>query len=197
MTDAIFSVPHPTNEPVWAYAPGSPEKAAVKKALADAKSKKKKIPMYIGGKEVHTKEQVAMHPPHERKHVLGHYSKGSATHVNAAIDAALAAKPAWEAMPWQERATIALRAADLLAGPYRAKMSATTMLCQSKNVFQAEIDCICELADFWRFNAWFMQEIYKQQPNSSAGIWNRTDWRPLEGFVFALTPFNLQRLQAI
>ncbi|MEZ4925165.1 MAG: L-glutamate gamma-semialdehyde dehydrogenase [Saprospiraceae bacterium] len=190
MTDAIFSVPHPTNEPVWAYAPGSPEKAAVKKALADAKSKKKKIPMYIGGKEVHTKEQVAMHPPHERKHVLGHYSKGSATHVKAAIDAALAAKPAWEAMPWQERAAIALRAADLLAGPYRAKMSAATMLCQSKNVFQAEIDCICELADFWRFNAWFMQEIYKQQPNSSAGIWNRTDWRPLEGFVFALTPFN-------
>lgn len=191
MTDAIFTVPYPTNEPIWSYAPGSPEKAALKKALAAAKAHKKDIPMYIGGKQVHTKNQVAMHPPHERKHVLGHYSKGNAEHVSAAINAALAAKPAWEAMPWQERAAIVLRAADLLTGPYRAKMSAATMLCQSKNAYQAEIDCICELADFWRFNAYFMQEIYKQQPIlNSPGVWNRTDWRPLEGFVFALTPFN-------
>jgi 1-pyrroline-5-carboxylate dehydrogenase len=190
MTDAIFTVPHPINEPIWNYAPGSPEKAALKKALAEAKAKQKDVPMYIGGKEVRTKEQVAMHPPHERKHVLGHYSKGNAEHVKAAIDAALAAKPAWEAMPWQERAAIILRAADLLTGPYRAKMAAATMLCQSKNVYQAEIDCIAELADFWRFNVYFMQEIYKQQPISSRNIWNRTDWRPLEGFVFALTPFN-------
>ena len=190
MTDAIFTVPHPVNEPVWNYAPGSPEKAALKRALAEAKLHKKDVPMYIGGEHVFTNDKVAMHPPHELKHTLGHYSKGKASHVKAAIDAALKAKPAWEAMPWQERAAVFLRAADLLTGPYRAKMSAATMLCQSKNVFQAEIDCICELADFWRYNAYFMQEIYRQQPVSTRGIWNRTDWRPLEGFVFALTPFN-------
>jgi 1-pyrroline-5-carboxylate dehydrogenase len=190
MTDAIFSVPQPVNEPVWNYAPGSPEKLALKKALAEAKATLKDIPMYIGGKHVFTSEKVAMHPPHERAHTLGHHARGTAEHVHAAIDAALRAKPAWEAMPWQERAAIFLRAADLLTGPYRARMSAATMLCQSKNAFQAEIDCICELADFWRYNVYFMQEIYKQQPASARGMWNRTDWRPLEGFVFALTPFN-------
>ena len=190
MTDAIFNIPAPYNEPVYTYAPGTPEKAALKRALAEAKSAQKDAPMYIGGQHVRTEQQVAMHPPHERAHVLGHYSRGNAEHVRQAIDAALAAKPAWEAMPWQERAAIFLRAADLLTGPYRAKMSAATMLCQSKNAFQAEIDCICELADFWRFNVHFMQEIYRQQPLSSKGVWNRTDWRPLEGFVFALTPFN-------
>lgn len=190
MTDAIFSVPHPVNEPVWNYAPGSPEKTALKKALAEAKAIQKEVPMYIGGEHVFSDERVAMRPPHERSHLLGHYSKGNAAHVSRAIEAALKAKPAWEAMPWQERAAIFLRAADLLTGPYRAKMSAATMLCQSKNAFQAEIDCICELADFWRYNAYFMQEIYKQQPNSTRNTWNRTDWRPLEGFVFALTPFN-------
>ncbi|MBV6441876.1 MAG: L-glutamate gamma-semialdehyde dehydrogenase [Haliscomenobacteraceae bacterium CHB4] len=190
MTDAIFTVPHPVNEPVWNYAPGSPEKIALKKALAEAKSKQKEVPMFIGGERVFSESKIAMRPPHERAHLLGHYSKGNADHVQAAIKAALKAKPAWEAMPWQERAAIFLRAADLLTGPYRAKMSAATMLCQSKNAFQAEIDCICELADFWRYNAYFMQEIYKQQPNSVRNTWNRTDWRPLEGFVFALTPFN-------
>ncbi|MEI6409055.1 MAG: L-glutamate gamma-semialdehyde dehydrogenase [Bacteroidota bacterium] len=190
MTDAIFTVPHPVNEPVLNYSPGSPEKLALKAALADAKSKQADIPMYIGGRHVFSDNKVAMHPPHERKHELGHYSKGHASHVYAAIEAAMNAKAAWEAMPWQERAAIFLRAADLLTGPYRAKMSAATMLCQSKNAYQAEIDCICELADFWRYNVYFMQEIYKQQPNSSKGVWNRTDWRPLEGFVFALTPFN-------
>ncbi len=190
MTDAIFNVPHPVNEPIWNYAPGSPEKSALKKALAEAKAGQKDVPMYIGGKHVFSDEKKAMHPPHERNHVLGQYSKGNAKHVQAAIDAALAAKPAWEAMPWQERAAIFLRAADLLTGPYRAKMSAATMLCQSKNAYQAEIDCICELADFWRYNVYFMQEIYKQQPLSTRNVWNRTDWRPLEGFVFALTPFN-------
>lgn len=190
MTDAIFTVPAPYNEPVLNYAPGSPEKAALKKALADAKSTQKDVPMYIGGRHVQSDEKVAMHPPHERAHLLGHYSKGNAGHVKQAIEAAMAAKPAWEAMPWQERAAIFLRAADLLTGPYRAKMMAATMLCQSKNAYQGEIDCICELADFWRFNVHFMQEIYKQQPLSSRTIWNRTDWRPLEGFIFALTPFN-------
>jgi len=190
MTDAIFTVPHPLNEPVLNYSPGSPEKIALKAALAEAKGKLVDIPMYIGGRHVFSDDKVAMHPPHERKHVLGHYSKGHASHVHAAIESALNAKNAWEAMPWQERAAIFLRAADLLTGPYRAKMSAATMLCQSKNAYQAEIDCICELADFWRYNVYFMQEIYKQQPNSSKGVWNRTDWRPLEGFVFAITPFN-------
>lgn len=190
MTDAIFTVPRPVNEPVLNYAPGSAEKAALKAALAAAHSNSCDIPMYIDGAEVFTDVKVAIHPPHALKQHLGHYSKGNASHVTAAIDAALAAKPSWEAMPWQERAAIFLRAADLLTGPYRAKMAAATMLCQSKNAYQAEIDCICELADFWRYNVYFMEEIYKVQPLSTKNTWNRTDWRPLEGFVFALTPFN-------
>jgi 1-pyrroline-5-carboxylate dehydrogenase len=190
MTDAIFSVPHPVNETVLSYAPGSAEKAAVKKALAEARAETRDIPMYIGGRHIRTKDKVDMRPPHDRSHLLGQYSRGDASHAQSAIEAALHAKPDWEAMPWQERAAIFLRAADLLTGPYRARMMAATMLCQSKNAYQAEIDCICELADFWRYNAWFMQEIYKQQPLSVRNTWNRTDWRPLEGFVFALTPFN-------
>lgn len=190
MTDAIFSVPFPVNEPVLNYAPGSPEKAALKKALAELKSAPRDIPMYIGGEHVTTAEKGTIRPPHELSHTLGHFSRGNATHVHAAIEAAMKAKPAWEAMPWQERAAIFLKAADLLSGPYRAKMNAATMLCQSKNAYQAEIDAVCELADFWRFNAHFMQEIYKNQPLSVRNTWNRTDWRPLEGFVFALTPFN-------
>lgn len=190
MTDAIFSVPLPVNEPVLNYAPGSPEKAALKKALAELKAEIREVPMYIGGQRVTTAEKGTIRPPHELSHTLGYFSRGNATHVEAAIEAAMKAKPAWEAMPWQERAAIFLRAADLLTGPYRARMNAATMLCQSKNAFQAEIDAVCELADFWRFNAWFMQEIYKNQPLSVRNTWNRTDWRPLEGFVFALTPFN-------
>lgn len=190
MTDAIFTVPRPVNEPVLNYAPGSAEKAALKAALAAAQSNSCDIPMYIGGAEVFTDAKVAMRQPHALKQHLGHYSKGNGSHVSAAIDAALAAKPSWEAMPWQERAAVFLRAADLLTGPYRAKMAAATMLCQSKNAYQAEIDCICELADFWRYNVYFMEEIYKVQPLSTKNTWNRTDWRPLEGFVFALTPFN-------
>jgi 1-pyrroline-5-carboxylate dehydrogenase len=190
MTDAIFTVPAPVNEPVLNYAPGSPEKLALKKALQEAKSRPKDVHMYIGGQHVSSDSKIAMRPPHERDHVLGYYSKGNAQHVTSAIEAALKAKPSWEAMPWQERAAIFLKAADLLTGPYRARMSAATMLCQSKNAYQAEIDCICELADFWRYNVYFMQEIYKQQPHSSKYVWNRTDWRPLEGFIFALTPFN-------
>ncbi len=190
MSDAIFNIPNPVNEPVLNYAPGSPEKAALKKALAELKSVQNDIPMFIGGEKVMTTEKMVIRPPHELSHTLGHHAKGTADHVKAAINAALAAKPAWEAMPWQDRAAIFLKAADLLAGPYRAKMNAATMLCQSKNPFQAEIDCVCELVDFWRYNVWFMQEIYKQQPRSVANTWNRLDWRPLEGFVFALTPFN-------
>ncbi len=190
MTDAIFSVPFPVNEPVLNYAPGSPEKAALKKALAEMKSAPREVPMFIGGEHVTTAEKGTIRPPHDLSHTLGHFSRGSAVHVRAAIEAAMKAKPAWEAMPWQERAAIFLKAADLLSGPYRAKMNAATMLCQSKNAYQAEIDAVCELADFWRFNAHFMQEIYKNQPLSVRNTWNRTDWRPLEGFVFALTPFN-------
>ncbi len=190
MSDAIFTIPHPVNEPILSYAPGSAEKAAIKKALAELKSVQKDIPMYIGGKKVHTPNKATIHPPHERNHILGHHAIGNADHVKEAIKAALAAKPAWEAMPWQERAAIFIKAADLLAGPYRAKMNAATMLGQSKNAFQAEIDSVCELVDFWRYNAWFIQEIYKQQPLSVQNTWNRMDWRPLEGFVFALTPFN-------
>lgn len=190
MMDAIFSVPHPVNEPVLNYAPGSPERTQIKQALQEMKAAKADIPMFIGADRVHSEQKVAMHPPHELEHTLGHYSRGSAEHIQAAIEAALAAKPAWEAMPWQERAAIFLRAADLISGPYRAQMNAATMLCQSKNIFQSEIDAVCELADFWRFNAYFMQEIYKQQPINVKNIWNRLDWRPLEGFIFALTPFN-------
>jgi 1-pyrroline-5-carboxylate dehydrogenase len=196
MTDAIFNVPPPTNEPVLNYAPGSPEKIALKAALKQLKSEKWDIPMVIGGQKVFTTEKISIHPPHELKHTLGHFSKGNATHVQQAIDAALKAKPKWEALPWQERAAIFLKAADLLAGPYRARMNAATMHCQSKNAYQAEIDAVCELCDFWRFNVHFMQEIYKNQPISGKNTWNRLDWRPLEGFIFALTPFNFTSIAA-
>ncbi|HFA49956.1 MAG TPA: L-glutamate gamma-semialdehyde dehydrogenase [Bacteroidetes bacterium] len=190
MSNAFFQVPPATNEPVLSYAPGSPEKAAVKEMLAELKSKTIEIPMTIGGKKVSTSKKYPIHPPHEKKHKLGTYSKGGSKTVKDAIDAALAAKEGWENMPWQERAAIFLKAADLLAGPYRAKMNAATMLCQSKNIFQAEIDCVAELCDFWRFNVEFMAQIYAEQPESAHGIWNRMEYRALEGFIFALTPFN-------
>ena len=190
MSNAFYQVPKATNEPIYTYLPNSPEKLAVKRALAEAKSTQRDVPMFIGGKHVFTNDKVTMHPPHERKHVLGTYNRGEKKHVEAAIEAALTAKPAWEAMNWQDRAAIFLKAADLLCTTYRPKMSAATMLCQSKNVYQAEIDCIAEYADFLRFNVQFMTQIYNEQPVSSAGIWNRMEHRPLEGFVFALTPFN-------
>ncbi len=190
MSNAHFNLPKVYNEPVLSYAPGSPEKLELKKALKQAKSRPKDVPMVINGRRVRTKNKISIHPPHELSHTLGHYYQGDATHVKKAIDAAMKAKPAWEAMPWQERAAIFLKAADLLSGPYRAKMNAATMLCQSKTVFQAEIDAVCELADFYRFNAAYMSQIYKEQPSSSKDIWNRMEYRALEGFVFALTPFN-------
>ncbi len=190
MSNAIFEVPIAINEPVLSYAPGSIEREELKMALAAMKSRQVEIPMYIGGKEVKTKTKVTMRPPHEIKHKLGHFCKGTAKHVEAAIKAALAAKPAWENMPWQERAAIFLKAADLLAGPYRAKMNAATMLAQSKNAYQAEIDAVAEFCDFLRFNAQFMTQIYSEQPESAHGIWNRMEHRPLEGFIFAITPFN-------
>ena len=148
------------------------------------------VPMLIGGQEVRTGKTQRMAPPHDHQHTLGHFHEGDAAHVQAAIDAALAARPAWAAMPWEQRAAIFLKAADLLAGPYRARLNAATMLGQSKNAFQAEIDAACELIDFFRFNVKFATEIYKNQPESLPGTWNRVEYRPLEGFVFALTPFN-------
>lgn len=190
MLKGFFTVPTPQNEPVLGYAPGSAERTALKKALKEAKAQQADIPMYIAGKEVRTGNKIAIHPPHERKHTLGYYHRGTAEQVEQAIQAALAAKPAWEALAWEERAAIFLKAADLLAGPYRYKINAATMLGQSKNAYQAEIDSACELIDFLRFNVYYMTQIYAKQPASSAGVWNRMEYRPLEGFVLAITPFN-------
>lgn len=190
MANAIFEVPIAVNEPVLDYRPGSPERAAVQAAIETFKATKTEIPMTIGGKKIKTRNKISIRPPHEIKHVLGHFYKGTGKHVSDAVAAALAAKPSWEDLPWQDRAAIFLKAADLLAGPYRAKMNAATMLGQSKTVFQAEIDGVAELCDFFRFNVQYMTEIYMQQPESSPGIWNRLEYRPLEGFVFAITPFN-------
>lgn len=190
MSNAIFTVPRAVNEPVLAYAPGSVERKQLKQALQNLKSVEVDIPMYIGGEKVFTQNRRRIHPPHDINHTLGYHAIGDAGHVRQAIDAALKAKKQWEATSWEERAAIFLKAADLLAGPYRAKMNAATMLGQSKNVFQAEIDAVCELADFFRFNVQYMTEIYQQQPESPKGVWNRMEYRPLEGFVFALTPFN-------
>lgn len=190
MNFGYFHYPLPANEPVLQYGPGSQEKIALKKTLADLKKKAIEIPMYIGGKAVKTGNKVAIHPPHETSHTLGYFHKGDEKHVKQAIDAALKAKEAWANMPWEERAHIFLKAADLISTKYRSFMNGTTMLGQSKNAYQAEIDSACELIDFLRFNVHFLSEIYKQQPISSPGIHNRTEWRPLEGFVLAVTPFN-------
>lgn len=185
-----FYYPVPKNEPVLNYAPGSPEKVALKNALKELKSQFTDVPMYINGKEVRTNKTIDIRPPHEHKHVLGKFHTGNADHVKQAIDAALAARESWSSLSWENRAHIFLKAADLLATKYRPYINATTMLGQSKNAFQAEIDSACELIDFLRFNVHFLSEIYRQQPESSAGVNNRMEYRPLEGFVFALTPFN-------
>jgi 1-pyrroline-5-carboxylate dehydrogenase len=190
MPKGIFRVPPPKNEPVLSYAPGSPERAALKKAIDEARSKVLDIPMFIGGQEVRSGNKKVLSPPHDHKHVLGHYHQGDKSHVEQAIQAAMNAKDLWSNLSWEHRASIFLKAADLLAGPYRFRMNAATMLGQSKNAFQAEIDSACELIDFLRFNVHFMTEIYADQPVSSPGVWNRIEYRPLEGFVFALTPFN-------
>ncbi|ATP58849.1 1-pyrroline-5-carboxylate dehydrogenase [Pedobacter ginsengisoli] len=191
MLKGFFNVPAPVNEPILGYAPGSKERELLKAALADARSKQIEIPMYIGVEEVHTEVKGKVTPPHDHQHILGKYSIGNKNHVKQAIDAALAAKADWENLAWEHRAAIFLKAADLIAGPYRYKLNAATMLGQSKNAYQAEIDSACELIDFLRFNVSYMAEIYKQQPPvSPKGSWNRVEQRPLEGFVFALTPFN-------
>ena len=190
MPQEIFQVPVAVNEPVKSYAPGSPEKSELKKALDELMSKEVELPMIIDGKEVKSGKKVAIHPPHDINHTLGNYYQGDESHVKMAINAALKAKKEWVKMDWRHRASIFLRIANLLAGPYRAKINAATMLAQSKTAFQAEIDAACELIDFFRFNVQYMTEIYSQQPKSTPEMWNRLEQRPLEGFIFALTPFN-------
>ena len=197
MLKGFFNVPTPVNEPILGYAPGSKERELLKAALEEARSTKGDIPMYIGGKPVHTDKKGKVTPPHDHQHVLAQYSIGDKTHVQQAIDAALAAKPKWENLAWEQRAAIFLKMADLISGPYRYKLNAATMLGQSKNAYQAEIDAACELIDFLRFNVSYLSEIYAQQPPvSPKGVWNRVEQRPLEGFVFALTPFNFTAIAA-
>lgn len=190
MSNSIYQVPVAINEPVLNYAPGSAERAAIKTALQAMRSEAIEVPMYIGGKAVHTSKKGELRPPHDHRHLLGTYSIGDASHVEMSIQAALKAKNEWANMEWEQRASIFLKAAELLAGPYRAQINAATMLGQSKNVYQAEIDAACEMIDFLRFNVQYAREIYTQQPISSKGVYNRVEQRPLEGFVFALTPFN-------
>ncbi len=190
MSKGAYQVPLPVNEPVLAYAPGSEERRLLQQALEVARSREIDIPMYIGGEEVRTGNKRKLSPPHDHQHVLGYYHEGDRTHVEQAVQAALNARDLWSNMSWEHRAAIFLKAADLLAGPYRYKINAATMLGQSKSAFQAEIDSACELIDFLRFNVHFMTEIYRDQPVSSPGVWNRIEYRPLEGFTFALTPFN-------
>ncbi|MCD6067520.1 MAG: 1-pyrroline-5-carboxylate dehydrogenase [Bacteroidetes bacterium] len=190
MPKGIYKVPVPHNEPVKSYAPGSPERKELQAMLKELRSKELDIPMYIGSEEVRSGTKTRLAPPHDHKHTLGHFHKSDKTHVQQAIDAALAAKTKWAALSWEHRAAIFLKAADLIAGPYRAKLNASTMLGQSKSAYQAEIDSACEIIDFLRYNVKYMTEIYADQPESGPGMWNRLEWRPLEGFVYALTPFN-------
>ncbi|TAL50328.1 MAG: L-glutamate gamma-semialdehyde dehydrogenase [Chitinophagaceae bacterium] len=190
MNLGYFNYPMPANEPVLNYAHGSKERETLKATLKKLKSEQADIPMYIGNKEVRTNKKIALHPPHEIKHTLGYFSAGEEKHVHQAIEAALAAKESWATMSWESRANIFLKAADLMATKYRSYMNGTTMLGQSKNAYQAEIDSACELIDFLRFNVHYLSEIYKQQPISSPGMHNRMEYRPLEGFVLAITPFN-------
>jgi len=190
MSNGIYTVPAAVNEPVLNYAPGSAEREALKAAIKKMRNEVADIPMYINGKEVRSGKKVRMAPPHDHTHTLAHYHAGDETHIQSAIEAALNAKAAWASFSNEQRSSIFLKAADLLAGPYRAAINAATMLGQSKNIYQAEIDAACEMIDFLRFNVQYMDEIYRHQPISSKGVYNRVEYRPLEGFVFALTPFN-------
>jgi len=190
MSKGFFNVPDIKNEPIKSYAPGSPERVELKHMISYLRSVEVELPMIIGGNEVTTDRRIRISPPHDHQHTLGYYYQGDASHVQMAIDAAMIAREKWNSMAWHHRAAIFLKAADLFAGPYRAKINAATMLGQSKNAFQAEIDAACEMADFFRFGVRCMTEIYKMQPESAPGIWNYNEFRALEGFVFALTPFN-------
>jgi len=190
MANACFKVPYPMNEPVRDYAPDSPEKASVLNRYSELYRQTKEVPLKINGEDIFTNELGSMHPPHDHQHPLGTYHKASSTEVKQAIAAALEARERWSTMDWSARAGIFLKAAALVAGPYRDTINASTMLAQSKTIHQAEIDAACEFADFLRFNAYYMQEIYEQQPESEEGLWNRLAYRPLEGFVYAVSPFN-------
>jgi len=187
---SLFTVPYPRNEPVLNYAAGSLERQELEIALKELKSGQIDIPMVIDGEDVKTGKTVKITSPHNHKLVLGKYHQGSQAEVTQAVETALEAQKTWSMVPWEHRAAIFLKAADLLAGPYRAIVNAATMLAHSKNIYQAEIDAVCELVDFFRFNAYYMQQIYQVQPDSAPGIWDRSDQRPLEGFIFAVTPFN-------
>ena len=190
MSNAYFKVPVPINEPIKTYMPGSPERDQLKKKLTELKSQHIEVPLIIGGEEVKSGNAEEMVIPHNKKHVLGVYHKAGKKEVEMAIEAALEARKAWSEMPWEQRVAIFLKMADLLAGPWRARINAATMLGQSKVAHQAEIDSACELIDFWRFNSYYMTQLMGDQPYSPAGMWNRVEYRPLEGFVFAVTPFN-------
>jgi len=190
MPKGIYKVPVPQNEPVKSYAANSPERKEVQAMLKHLRSQELDIPMYIGSQEVRSGNKIRLAPPHNHQHTLGYFHKSDKTHVQQAIDAALVAKEQWANLSWEHRASIFLKAADLIAGPFRAKLNAATMLGQSKNAFQAEIDSACEIIDFLRYNVKYMTEIYAEQPESAPGMWNRLEWRPLEGFIYALTPFN-------
>jgi 1-pyrroline-5-carboxylate dehydrogenase len=190
MSKGFFNIPVAKNEPIKSYAPGSPERVELKNMISQLRSVELELPMVIGGKEVTTDRRVRIFPPHDINHTLGYYYQGDTSHVQMAIDAAMIAREKWNSMAWHHRAAIFLKAADLFAGPYRAKINAATMLGQSKNAFQAEIDAACEMADFFRFGVRCMTDIYKMQPESAPGIWNYNEFRALEGFIFALTPFN-------
>ena len=190
MGNGFFEVPVAINEPVKSYAPGSDERKEVLDMYKKMYKSKVEVPLFINGNEIKTKETSTMSPPHDHQHILGTFHKATQEHVEEAIEAALEARKKWAVMPWQQRAAIFLRAAELLAGPYRAKINAATMLGQSKNIYQAEIDSACELIDFLRFNVQFMTEIYAEQPESTSDAWNRLEYRALEGFIYAITPFN-------
>ena len=190
MATGFYNVPKAVNEPVKAYAPDSPEREELLATYKKMYNKVVDIPFYIGGLAVKSGKTVSIHPPHDHKHTVGSYHTAEQHHIEKAVDNAIEARKKWATTPWQDRAAIFLKAADLLAGPYRARMNAATMIGQSKNVFQAEIDAACEMIDFFKFNVEFMTEIYNNQPQSSPGIWNRMEYRPLEGFVYAITPFN-------
>lgn len=190
MQKSLYFAPPAKNEPVLSYKKGSPERENLMKAIQDTRSEVIDIPMIIDGKKVTTDKKIEIHPPHDHQHLLGYYNRGDESHVKDAIDAALKARKKWANMSWKQRASIFLKAAGMISGPYRARINAATMLGQSKSVHQAEIDAACELSDFLRFNVQYMTEIYNEQPDSNEQIWNRVEQRPLEGFVFALTPFN-------
>lgn len=190
MSFAQFHLPKATNEPVKSYAPGAPETKELKAAIQNYMSNVDDVPMIIGGKEVRNADKKTINPPHHRNKTVGHFYRGTEADMSSAINAAMAAKNDWQNMPWEHRAGIFLKAADLLTTTYRYRMNAATMVGQSKNAFQAEIDSACELIDFIRYNVEFANQIYNGQPESSAGVWNRMEYRPLEGFVLAVTPFN-------